>query len=201
TGRTDIPLTAKGEETIRALGTRVVGEGKFLDPAHIKHVFISPRQRARKTYELLFEGVEEGKRPETSTEEGIREWDYGVCEGKVTKDIKAEIGQDWDIWTMGCPEGESPEEMTARCDEMIKRIVDMTGAHHGNEGNAECRGDVLIVSHGHFSRCFVTRWLEMELTHGRRFNAETGALTVCGFYHHSFDERALMGMNLYAEGQ
>ncbi|GAA5909369.1 hypothetical protein JCM6882_000965 [Rhodosporidiobolus microsporus] len=199
TGRTDLPLTPAGETSVRDLGTRIVGAGKILDPSHIQHVFVSPRQRARKTYDLLFEGVEEKDRPETSTEEGVREWDYGVAEGKVTKQIRAEIGEDWDIWTMGCPEGESAQEMTDRCDAMIKKIVEMTDAHHGKEGNAECRGDILVVTHGHFSRCFITRWCELELTHGRRLSADVGALHVLGFLHHSFDERGLLGLNLFGQ--
>ncbi|GAA6044252.1 hypothetical protein JCM8097_002092 [Rhodosporidiobolus ruineniae] len=198
TGRTDLPLTANGESTIRALGKRIVGPGQVLDPAHIKHAFVSPRQRARKTFELLFESAE--KVPENSTEEEVREWDYGVAEGKKTADIRKEIGESWDIWNDGCPEGESAQEMSDRCDRMIQRIVELTAAHHGNEGNPECAGDILIVSHGHFSRCFITRWLRLELDHGRRFGAETGALHVLGYAHRSFDEPVLQGLNLYAEG-
>jgi len=125
TGLTDIPLTSNGEEVVRALGKRIAGPGKILDPSHLKHAFVSPRTRARKTFELLFESCPTGT-PQYSLEDGVREWDYGVAEGKVTKDIKAKLGQDWDIWTKGCPEGESPQEMTDRCDAMIKKIVDLT---------------------------------------------------------------------------
>lgn len=79
TGRTDLPLTQNGERIIRDLGKRIVGPGKVLDPAHIQHVFVSPRSRAQKTFELLFEGAE--KKPSYELEEGVREWEYGVCEG------------------------------------------------------------------------------------------------------------------------
>lgn len=47
--------------------------------------------------------------------------------GKTSKTIRSELGQDWDIWTMGCPQGESPDEMRDRCDRMIKKIVDLAG--------------------------------------------------------------------------
>ncbi|GAA5964594.1 hypothetical protein JCM21900_002653 [Sporobolomyces salmonicolor] len=197
TGRTDIPLTEHGEEVIRALGKRIVGEGKVLDPANIKHCFISPRQRAQKTFQLLFESSPTGV-PEHSLEDNVREWDYGVAEGKVTKEIKAEIGEDWDIWTMGCPEGETPEQIRDRCDAMIEKIVDLTSAHHGQE-DSPGHGDILIVSHGHFSRCFLTRWAGLEISQGRIFVADAGAMSICGFQHRNFDERSLLGLNLFGE--
>ena len=82
TGLTDIPLTAHGESIVRQLGTRIVGKGKILDPAHIQHVFVSPRQRAQKTYDLLFQDVD--KKPSCSVEQDVREWEYGVCEGALS---------------------------------------------------------------------------------------------------------------------
>lgn len=82
TGLTDIPLTEHGESVVRELGTRIVGDGKILDPAHIQHVLVSPRQRAQRTFDLLFEGAE--KKPAYTSEEDVREWEYGVCEGPYT---------------------------------------------------------------------------------------------------------------------
>ncbi|TNY23733.1 histidine phosphatase superfamily [Rhodotorula diobovata] len=197
TGLTDIPLTQKGEDILRELGGRIVGKGKVLDPAHIQHVFVSPRQRAQKTFSLLFEdrGVDA---PSHSIEDGIREWDYGVCEGKKTAEIRKELGEDWDIWTMGCPEGESPDQMRDRCDAMIKKVVDLADAHHGKEETAGSHGDIVIISHGHFSRCFMTRWCQLEISQGRIFVADTGALHKLGFQHRNFDERSLLGLNLYS---
>ncbi|GAA5991379.1 hypothetical protein JCM10908_003284 [Rhodotorula pacifica] len=196
TGLTDIPLTSHGEDIVRELGTRIVGKGKILDPAHIQHVFVSPRQRAQKTFELLFEGAEE--KPSCSKEEDVREWEYGVCEGKTTSTIRSEIGQDWDIWTMGCPEGESPDQIRDRCDRVIAKIVEMADAHHGKEDTEGHHGDIVVVSHGHFSRCFITRWCQLEIAQGRIFVADTGALHKLGFQHRNFDERSLLGLNLYS---
>ncbi|GAA6011749.1 hypothetical protein JCM11491_000738 [Sporobolomyces phaffii] len=195
TGLTDIPLTSNGEETIRALGKRIAGPGKILDPHNIKHCFVSPRARAQKTFQLLFEGCPTGT-PEYSLEEGVREWEYGVAEGKVTKDIRAALGQSWDIWTDGCPEGETAQQMSDRCDAMIKKIVDLTASHHGQE-DSPGHGDVLIVSHGHFSRCFLTRWAGLNLSQGRIFVSDAGAMSICGFQHRNFDERSLLGLNLF----
>ena len=45
TGRTDLPLTAHGEDEARTLGPRLRG-------VHFAHVLTSPLQRARRTCEL-----------------------------------------------------------------------------------------------------------------------------------------------------
>ena len=75
----------------------------LLDPANIQHVYVSPRQRSQKTYDLLFAGVEDSKKPPRSTEEGVREWTYGDYEGKTSGDIKKERGKSWDIVSSSGP--------------------------------------------------------------------------------------------------
>lgn len=45
--------------------------------------------------------------------------------GKTSSTIRAEIGEDWDIWTMGCPQGESPDQIRDRCDRVIQKVVDL----------------------------------------------------------------------------
>lgn len=104
-------------------------------------------------------------------------------------------------------------------------------AHHGKEDTEGHHGDIVIVSHGHFSRCFMcvnkassppllplssshclsnfaadfrksgkhsTRWCQLEISQGRIFVADTGALHKLGFQHRNFDERSLLGLNLYS---
>lgn len=193
TGKSDIPLTPNGEAIIAILGPKIVGPGKLLDPKHIQHAFISPRSRAQKTFQLLFAGSE---LPEWSTEEGVQEWDYGLYEGKTAEVIRSEYDPKWQIWEDGCPGGESAEDITKRVDGMIEKIVGMTQTHHEGE-NPDCQGDVLIVSHGHFTRVFLTRWCGLEVSQGRIFVADAGAISVCGYQHSNFSERSLLGMNLY----
>ena len=41
--------------------------------------------------------------------------------------------------------------------------------------------DVVFVSHGHFSRSVITRWVEQPLREGARYGYGTAAVAVCGF--------------------
>src|ERR1700681_1896312 len=74
TGRTDIPLTERGERNARRLGERLRG-------LTFTRVFTSPLQRARRTCELAGFGDAAEVDPE------LVEWDYGAYEGRKTADI------------------------------------------------------------------------------------------------------------------
>ena len=97
-------------------GEALVGTGKLLDPRKFAHVFVSPRQRAQRTFDLLL-GVSVRKdlaeRGNVTTTEDIAEWGYGDYEGVHPNDIRARrkergLDQDrpWDIWVDGCEGGE-----------------------------------------------------------------------------------------------
>ncbi|KAK9899415.1 phosphoglycerate mutase-like protein [Cystobasidium minutum MCA 4210] len=202
TGTTDIPLTPKGEELITALGLRVVGKGRILDPDLITKILVSPRTRAQKTFELLF--APEAGNPKISemktTYEGVREWTYGDFEGalvgNVNKERRAAGRPDWDIWTQGCEGGESVQQMSDRVDEVVQYVRKM----HNEWLSAEERkeddrgGDVVIVSHGHFSRCFVARWLGLPLKDGQLFTVDVGGVSI-GDYYHRTDRPCLGALN------
>lgn len=53
TGISDIPLTSNGEKRIRATGRALVGADRLIVPHHLAHIYVSPRQRAQRTLELL----------------------------------------------------------------------------------------------------------------------------------------------------
>lgn len=72
TGKTDIPLTAHGEAQVSATGHIAYGTNKLIDPAKIAKVFVSPRERAVRTYELL-----SGGKGGYEVSESLAEWDYG----------------------------------------------------------------------------------------------------------------------------
>src|ERR1700747_2458987 len=73
TGRTDIPLTERGERNARRLGERLRG-------TTFAHVFTSPLQRATRTCELAGFGSAARADPD------LVEWDYGAYEGRTTAD-------------------------------------------------------------------------------------------------------------------
>ena len=91
-----------------------MGTGKLIDPSKLAKVFVSPRSRAQRTFDLVFkesgEKLREGK---VEVTERIAEWSYGLYEGMLTKDIRAarkgrglDQEREWDIWRDGCEEGE-----------------------------------------------------------------------------------------------
>jgi probable phosphoglycerate mutase len=163
TGRTDIPLTARGEANARSLGDRLKGETFEL-------VFVSPLSRARRTCELA------GFAARARFEADLLEWNYGAYEGRTTAEIRAERSG-WDLFRDGCPGGESVEEVGARADRVVARLK-----HAG--------GRVILFGHGHFFRVLAARWVGLPPADARLFWLGTAALCVLG-YEHTLDESVI----------
>ncbi|KAN0065545.1 Thymidylate synthase [Thecaphora frezii] len=211
TGRTDIPLTAHGEEVMRQLAPSIVGvgEGKLIDPTRLSRILVSPRLRSQRTLELLLAPVPAARRaevPAVEVEVDCREWDYGAYEGKKTDEIRA-LAPGWDIWRDGTPDhperpselpGESAQHMSDRIDGVINNIRatqrSFVERRKRGEDVGGRTGDVLVVCHGHFNRVFIARWLNLPLTQGRLFEMDAGGMVVLGYTHHSFDEPTIGGM-------
>ncbi|KAL4721888.1 Sedoheptulose 1,7-bisphosphatase [Fusarium chlamydosporum] len=182
TGLTDIPLTSNGEKRVRATGKALVGPDRLISPKKIAHIYVSPRKRAQRTFELLNLGLNRplpwtphgapdgtGLQCEAEVEvtEYIREWDYGDYEGITSPEIRkirAEKGikGSWDIWKDGCPGGESPQDVTRRLDQLIEEIREQWHKPAMDKGRDQC-GDVLLVAHGHILRAFAMRWAGYKL--------------------------------------
>jgi len=163
TGRSDIPLTERGERNARSLGERLRG-------MTFTKVLVSPLARARRT--ALLAGF--GDRGEM--EPDLMEWDYGRYDGLTTVEIHKEQ-PDWSLFRDGCPGGESVATVGARADLVIanlRAIVDR----------------VLLFGHGHFFRVLTGRWLGLPPADGRLFFLSTASLSVLG-YEHSRDEPAV----------
>jgi broad specificity phosphatase PhoE len=155
TGRTDLPLTERGERTARRLGERL-RELKFIK------VFTSPLRRASRTCELA------GYADMAVVDSDLVEWDYGEYEGRRTAEILADR-PDWQLFRDGCPGGESPQQVAARADHLIGRVRPV-------------QGDVLLFSSGHFIRVLAARWLGLEPTSNSRFFAlSTASLSALGY--------------------
>ena len=163
TGRTDIPLTVRGERHALGLQQRLAGVafGKIL---------VSPRTRARRTAELAGFGAQAEVDPD------LQEWDYGQYEGRRTADIHKERPA-WSLFRDGCPGGESVEAIGERADRVIGRLRVL-------------EGNVLLFSHGHILRVLAARWLGLPTEAGRLFVLSTAALSILG-YEHTREELAI----------
>ena len=75
TGSSEIPLTEYGVNQLRGLGNVVYGDGKLIDPAKVAKVWVSPRERAIRTYDLL-----SGKKGDFEIVEDLSEWNYGCVQ-------------------------------------------------------------------------------------------------------------------------
>src|SRR5271165_2795800 len=157
TGRTDLPLTPKGECNARRLGCRLAG-------TTFAKVFTSPLQRAARTCELagFGSGVE--------IDPDLVEWDYGQYEGLRTSEILAKR-PDWHLFRDGCPGGESPGQVGERADRVVQRVRTV----HGN---------VLLFSSGHFIRVLAARWLALGAgVAGEYFLLSTASLSALSYEH------------------
>jgi probable phosphoglycerate mutase len=154
TGRTDVPLTPRGEE-------RAVRLGRSLAPVGFARVLSSPLRRALDTARLA------GFDPEIHDQ--LCEWDYGVYEGLTTAEIrKGQPG--WSVWNSPVPEGESLDQVARRAAGMI------------DEASAS-PGDVAIFAHGHLLRILTACWLGLEPGAGRLFALGPGAVSILGHEH------------------
>nr|OQO19747.1 hypothetical protein B0A51_12960 [Rachicladosporium sp. CCFEE 5018] len=206
TGSTDIPLTAAGEKRVRATGCALVGPDRLIIPSNLAHVYVSPRKRAQRTLELLGLGIEglgeegEGHKCGAKVEvrEEIREWEYGDYEGVTSKEIQEQRSSkgegEWDIWRDGCPGGESPEDVTARCDKIIAEIRERFHAHAIGKpkGSVKEPYDVLIVAHGHILRSFAGRWVGKNIADNPSLILEAGGVGTLSYEHHKLNEPAIL---------
>ncbi|CEH13171.1 phosphoglycerate mutase-like protein [Ceraceosorus bombacis] len=162
TGRSDIPLTARGESVMLALAPTFVGTdgSKLVDPRHVSHIFCSPRKRSQRTLELMMSHLSKEERDAVVAVETLqecREWDYGAYEGLKTNEIR-EKHAGWDIWNDGTPNhpsnpdlpGESAQHMSDRVDGVIAKIRVLQKAVI--EGHPETTHDENLQSVAFFSR-------------------------------------------------
>jgi probable phosphoglycerate mutase len=161
TGRTDLPLNARGEVRARQLG-------HHLRAFTFVRVFSSPLQRASRTCELA------GFAARRELESDLVEWDYGEFEGLRTREI-LERRPGWELFRDGCPAGESPSDVAARADRFLARTQPLAG-------------DVLAFSSGHISRMIAARWLGLPPSAARFFYCDPASVGILGFEHDRRDE-------------
>jgi len=154
TGRTDIPLTERGQQQAQAVGDALRGRRFAL-------VLTSPLARAVQTCRRADFGDAAAER------EDLREWDYGAYEGRTTAEIRDDR-PGWSLWRDGAPDGETAAQVGERADRVIAeaRSVD---------------GDVLLFAHGHLLRVLTARWLGLEPSAGQLFALDPATISVLGY--------------------
>jgi broad specificity phosphatase PhoE len=169
TGRTDISLTPTGERQAVALG-------RFLVDRRFALVFSSPLRRARETCRLA------GYGDAASVTDDLLEWDYGVYEGKTTREVQLEQ-PGWSIWTASVYKGESVEQVGRRAERVIQQSLETDGA-------------VVMFAHAHILRILAACWLGLPPDAGRFFVLDTASVSVLGFEH---DRRVIRRWNFLQE--
>lgn len=148
TGRADIPLTEHGEDEARALGDRIRS-------ITFDHVLTSPLKRAQKTCELA------GLSKSAVLDDDLMEWDNGSDEGRTPADILAER-PGWNLFRDGSPDGESPDQISARVDRLTERLKRLDG-------------NVALFSHSHLGRVLAARWIGLPARAGENFILNTAS--------------------------
>ncbi len=154
TGRTDLPLTAHGEEQARGLTGRL--------DRHFALALTSPLKRAARTAELA--GIE------ALTDDRLVEWDYGHAEGRTTDELSAERGG-WSVWTdQTLPE--SAGQVGERSEDVLEKVAAALES-----------GDVCLFGHGHALRILAAVWLRLPAADGRRLALAPASISVLGHEH------------------
>ena len=156
TGLTDLPLTERGERNARDLAQRLAGVA-------VSGVLTSPLRRAADTARIAGFGATAVVDPD------LVEWDYGDYEGLTTTEILARRA-DWDLFRDGCPGGESPAEVGARADAVVRRL-------------RAADASLLVFSSGPILRVLAARWLGLPPAAARHFLLGTASLSTLGYEH------------------
>lgn len=154
TGRTDIPLTARGRQEAQAVGVE-------LQVRRFALVLTSPLARAAETCRLAGLGDAAVERDE------LMEWDYGAYEGRKTIDIREER-PGWTLWRDGVPDGETAAQVGARVDRVIAELRSVAG-------------EAAVFAHGHLLRVLAARWLGLEPGAGRLFALDPATISILGY--------------------
>ncbi len=161
TSRTDIPLTDHGRKRAEELRD-------FLKGTKFDAVLTSPMQRARETCAIA------GLGGQAVVEDGLKEWDYGIYEGKTTKEIRETV-PGWSVWSNEIKGGETVEQVGERADGVIARAL--TAA----QAAGEAEGRVALFAHAHILRILAARWIGLEASGGRLFGLGTGSVSRLGW--------------------
>jgi probable phosphoglycerate mutase len=160
TGVTDVHLTASGERQALEMGSLLAKRTFVL-------ILVSPRERARRTAQLM-------ELAPAEVAPDLAEWDYGGYEGRTTPEIREAGDPRWTVWTHGVVAGATPgetvDQVGRRAATVLSGVVPMLDS-----------GDVALVAHGHFLRILAATWIGLPPTSGAHLRLDTASISVLGF--------------------
>ena len=154
TGRTDVPLNEEGRRRAEMIGREL--RGRKLT------VWTSPLERARETCRLA------GFGDQAMVDDDLREWDYGIYEGRTTAEIRSETPS-WSVWLSPIVNGESLAQVAGRAQRVIERVT------------AATQGDVGLFAHGHILRILAACWIGLPPITGRYLALDTASVSLLGY--------------------
>ena len=164
TGVTDLALTLHGERQARALKP-------WTAQVAFSRVLTSPRLRARTTCALA------GLGEQAEVEPDLAEWDYGDYEGRRSVDIEMDR-PGWNLFRDGCPHGETPQQISARVDHLIDRLLALGG-------------DIALFGHGQMGAVLVARWIGLPPMAGAHFSLSPASMGILSWDAHHTDGPAI----------
>jgi broad specificity phosphatase PhoE len=153
-GRSDIDLTAAGEDKARQLGRR-------LDGLAFDRVWMSPLLRTRRTAELAGFGAR------AVADDRLIEMAFGAYEGQTVQEVRA-TRPGWAYLKDGCPGGETADDLGRRADALLAELRALGGT-------------TLIFGHSVVIRVITARFLDLPALAGRNFMMAPGAISVLGY--------------------
>ncbi len=165
-GQNDTPLTEVGRQQASAAGRELAAR----DEIRIERVISSALSRSIETLDLILQELPNGveRLPHSPA---LNERSLGVFEGRVAKEVYAEypeyendpsFNQFRYDFMQKAPGGENLKEVTARAWPVVQSL------------EAECEGDILVVSHYTTIRCILgraMRWPDQTILDTKVANA------------------------------
>jgi broad specificity phosphatase PhoE len=74
---------------------------------------------------------------------------------------------DWDVWRAGCPNGETPKQVSDRADRLFEKLLDL-------------EGNIALFSHGQFGCVLAARWIGLPAFAGRHFAIYPARFSIFG---------------------
>ncbi len=156
-GRTDLDLTEAGVVTAQKLGKALAG-------VTFDRAWTSPLLRARRTAELA------GFGDRAVIDDRIAEMSFGEYEGQMVADLRV-ARPGWSYLVDGCPGGEGPADLAARCDAFLADVA-------GLEGTS------VLFAHSVILRVLTARYLGLPPGNARNFMLAPGSISTLGYDPH-----------------